>query len=152
RSSRSGKGHTAHRAMNATFSRRAVRTTHASVMTAAVVAACGDRDHHRAPPRPPADSRAARDGVRRPLLTAPDGAAIDLDAPPPEVPRVLAGPLAACVRHVREATPSELAGALDAIEYVGAAEDACRLDLAVLGRDLTLCDDVQLSTLRERCR
>lgn len=72
--------------------------------------------------------------------------------PPPEHSRSLSGPLAACVHRVREQLPREIAGALEALEYPSATEDACRLALAVTAKDPALCDGVALSTLRETCR
>jgi hypothetical protein len=70
---------------------------------------------------------------------------------PSEQPRVLPGPLSACILRVREQSPRELLGALDALEYGSVAEDACRLDLALATRDATLCEPIALSALRERC-
>jgi hypothetical protein len=91
----------------------------------------------------------ARAGARRGLTPA---RATERTEPNPEAPRPLPGPLAACVRRVRQVTPPELAAALDALEYPAAIEDACRLDLAVTTRDRALCDGVALSLARDRCQ
>src|SRR5439155_1170462 len=85
-------------------------------------------------------------GKRAPLGLGDGGPRGDGASAEQRVP--LSGRLAACVRRVDRALPPEIAAAAAALEYASLGEDACRLDLAVAGREPALCDGIAASALR----